>query len=124
MPGTSYPKFAVSVLPVEQGRLGLPDLVAHSTIMLAKKGWLLFRHLAHHRAAALSPAALERPPGYHQLPDSCCLAATLPYRLRSMTQAFRHSFFCQGNRSLLEGKTPPGLGTGTGQRPGQRQRRT
>ena len=71
VPGTLYPKFDVSVLPVEQGGLGLPDLAAHSTAMFVKEGLLLFRHsshpwqhLARHTAAAWFPPALGRPPGY------------------------------------------------------------
>ena len=73
VPGTLYPKFAVSVLPVEQG-LGIPDLAAHSTAMLAKEGWLLFRHplqpwqdQARHTVAALFPPTLGWPPGHYQM---------------------------------------------------------
>ena len=108
VPGTLKPKFVVSVLPVEQGGLGLLDLAAHSTAMLAKEGWLLLRHSSHpwqdlvHRATvALFPPALGRPPFY-------CPAATLPHRLRPMTQAFRRFNVCrimapasQDHRSVL-----------------------
>ena len=96
MLGTLYPKLAVSVLPVEPGGLGLPDLAAHLTAMLPSRNGSssATRRIRSRtcRATRLQPCflALGRPLGYYQLvtnSDSCRPAAALPYRLQSMPQA-------------------------------------
>ena len=97
--GKLYPKFAVAVLPRDRGGLGLPDLQSHSTAMLAKTGWLLFRYTSHpwqelfrHEVAASFPPSATRPPGYHALVTA---AAALQQHLirtpmvRDMVAAFR-----------------------------------
>ena len=72
--GSLFPRFAISVLPVNKGGIGLPNLAAHTTAMLAKTSWLLFRHTSHpwqtlfrHEVAAASPAVPGHPRGYHSL---------------------------------------------------------
>ena len=72
--GSLFPKFAVSCLPRDRGGLGVPDLPAFSTAMLAKPAWLLFRHTSHpwqalyrHEVHTAVEQSAWKPPGYHCL---------------------------------------------------------
>ena len=105
IPDHLYPAFKVCALPVDKGGLGMPDIEAHSVAMLAKAGWLLFRHTAHpwqqlarHEVSGAFPAREGRPPGYYQLvTDSSqlqCADITTPY-VRDMAASFTRLPLCR-----------------------------
>jgi hypothetical protein len=96
--GSMFPKFAASVLPHDKGGVSVPDLAAFSTAMLAKPGWLLFRHTAHpwqslvrHEVENAFEPCDGRPLGFYRLvtdPGQAQLP-TIPTRTtRSMVEAF------------------------------------
>ena len=97
LPHHLYPGFAVCALPVDKGGLGMPDVEAHATAMLAKAGWLLFRYSSHpwhellrHEVASAFPASIGRPEGCYQLvtDPECLQPAALGTYAQEMVTAF------------------------------------
>ena len=93
-----YPRFSVSALPHHQGGTNVPDLAAFSSALLAKPGWLLFRHTAHpwqslmrHEVARACQPRLGRPAGYYRLvtdPASVAADSIRTPLVHSMVHAF------------------------------------
>jgi len=75
--GQLFPRFAVSLLPLDRGGLGLPNVRAHVLAMQAKSAWLLFRFSSHpwrtlfvHEVVSACDAVSRCPPGVHCLVTS------------------------------------------------------
>ena len=97
-PGKLFPRFAISVLPHDKGGLGLPDLAAFSTALLAKPGWLLFRYTSHpwqtlvrHEVTSAFAPTEGRPLGFYRLvtdPGAALLPSVASPLVHSMITAF------------------------------------